>query len=226
MFCSEWSLVKLENKLLTAIPLRCKCWTCYDCAPLRKKRLINECLAGAPDLFITLTSKRIPGGDPDQAAQQLVKAWRTVRARYIKAHGKSSLPFMAVFEATKNGWPHLHIVARCKWLDQGWLSQQMDALIQSPIVDVRRIKNTNKMVNYITKYCGKNPHRFQGVKRYWRSLAFIKPAPEEEEVYDEHNTKWIIVEEYFKRIRDTWALPIRLTPKAYNSMRRYYGIPP
>lgn len=192
MFCSEWSLVKHTLGAVTIIPLRCRCWSCTECRPARVQRLIEEARAGLPTIFITLTSRRRPNRSPHRAARDLVTAWRTVRQRYIKVHGPGSLSFLAVFEATKNGWPHLHIVARCRWIDQRWLSRQMAALIGSPIVDVRKVRGVREVANYVSKYIGKNPHRFEGVKRYWRSLDYLEPVEQAPPVEELEVPLWVV----------------------------------
>lgn len=122
----------------------------------------------------------------------MVRAWRTVRREYLAAHGKGSLDFIAVFEATKRGWPHLHIVARAGWIDQRWLSKRMAALIGSPIVDVRRVDGVGKVAHYVAKYLGKNPHRFEGVKRYWRSLKYLSPVDDQEPLNPGVPPVWIV----------------------------------
>jgi len=195
MYCKEWCLVKRTNPELTIIPLRCKCWTCEECQPGRRLRLIAEGLQGFPNTFMTLTTWRRPGACPEAAARALVKAWRTVRQEYLKKHGKRSLPFLAVFEATTAGWPHLHIIARSKWIDQKWLSRRMDELIGAPIVDVRRIEKRARAVRYVTKYVGKEPHRFVGVKRYWRSLDYLLPSADHVEPEEGVIIPWRIVRE-------------------------------
>lgn len=178
MFCSEWSIVKRAGSTAHVLPLKCKCWHCDECRPGRTRRLVEEAKAGGPTLFITLTSRRRPDLTPSQAAQALVASWRIIRRQYIKEHGKGTMPFLAVFEATKKGWPHIHIVARAKWLSQKWLSKRMATLIDSPHVDVRRVHGKSKVAAYVSKYVGKNPHRFAGVKRYWRSLDYLLPPLE------------------------------------------------
>lgn len=186
MFCSEWALVKINFRTATVLPLKCKCWHCDECRPGRTRRLVEDAKAGAPTLFITLTSKRRADLTPSQAAVHLAHAWRQLRREYVREHGKGSLAFLAVFEATKKGWPHLHIVARCKWLDQKWLSARMAALHNSPVVDVRRVHSQSKVTAYVSKYVGKNPHRFTGVKRYWRSLDYFFPVAEKPyDTYDD-----------------------------------------
>jgi len=205
MFCAEWALVKIQFRTATVIPLLCKCWTCDECRPGRTKRLVEEAKRGAPTLFITLTSKRRGSLTPSQAAQRTVVAFRQVREEFIREHGKGSFPFLAVFEATKKGWPHLHIVARCKWLDQRWLSARMAALDASPVVDVRRVHEKSKIAAYVSKYIGKNPHRFEGVKRYWRSLDYLLPPdPAEEDPWDEVPA-WEVVQRLWQNVADDLA---------------------
>ncbi len=208
MFCAEWSLVKHDDPWTTIIPLRCHCWTCDDCRPGRVRRLVSEAKAGAPNLFVTLTSRYDPTGSREVAARRLVGAWRQVRREYLKAHGKRSLPFLAVFEATKRGWPHLHIICRARWLDQRWLSKRMGALIGAPIVDVRRVKGLGKVAAYVSKYVGKNPHRFAGVKRYWRSLDYLSPVADTDENKKDPRGTWEVVEmnwrEYAVLLAPSW----------------------
>ena len=179
MYCAEWALVKVSFRGAKVLPLMCKCWTCDECRPSRTRRVVEEAKRGAPTFFITLTSRRRPDLTPSQAAQRLVVAWRKVRRDYMDEHGKGSIAFMAVFEATKRGWPHIHIVARCKGFQEMWLRKRMRKLIGSPVVCVRRIHDRSKIAAYCTKYIGKNPHRFAGTKRYWRSLDYLLPPVEE-----------------------------------------------
>lgn len=183
MYCTDLRLVNNTAEKVTIYPLRCKCWTCEHCQPMRHAQLVRDGMRGRPNTFLTLTSNPKTGKSPDDRARSLVIAWRKVRKEICKEYGYKKLPFMAVFEATKAGEPHLHILARCKWIDQGFLSRRMAHHIGAPIVDIRRVKNTATAVHYVTKYVGKQPHHFKGTKRYWRSLDFLLPfdEPEQEE---------------------------------------------
>jgi len=200
MFCGEWALVKHSFPAIKVIPLRCRCWSCDECRPGRVLRLIHEAKAGLPTIFITLTSKRIEGGDPALAARELVAAWRTVRKEYMDRYGPHSIPFLAVFEETKKGWPHLHIVARCKWLSQRELSKRMDELIGSPVCWVESLKTLCKIANYVTKYIGKNPYRFGGTKRYWRSLDYLTPEDDPESLASDAPPVWEVVMQSVARV--------------------------
>lgn len=198
MFCAEWSLVKRLQPGIIVIPLRCRCWSCEYCRPWRAAQLVQEAKNGKPNLFITLTSRYQTNRSPDAAARDLVTAWRQVRAEYLAKHGHGSLPFLAVFEATKRGWPHLHIVARAGWVDQGWLSKRMAALIGSPVVDVRRVKSAGQLAAYVAKYIGKDPHRFYGTKRYWRSRDYLKPLAEQDTDDAGAGDPWKVVQQHWR----------------------------
>lgn len=181
MICREWVLVKVLDQVLTAEPLKCKCWHCEYCQPIRCSQLKHLATMGQPDTFLTLTVNPERGIDADERARDLARAWRSLRLRAMRRYGYRSLPFLAVFERTKNNEPHLHILLRCKWLDQKWLSRQMLHLIDAPIVDIRRASTKSKVCHYIAKYVGKEPSSFKGTKRYWTSRDYELPDPREEE---------------------------------------------
>jgi hypothetical protein len=154
------------------VTLRCKSWGCDECQPRRKAQLIALAKSGKPDTFITLTVN--PGTllDPARRARALARAWPKVVKAAKKKYGYKSIPYLCVFEATKKGEPHLHILCRVKWIDQGWLSNQMDRLIGAKIVDIRRVRSTGQAAHYISKYVGKEPGHFNSCKRYWRTQDY------------------------------------------------------
>jgi hypothetical protein len=183
--CRQWLLVKDHGSTQEAEPLKCRSWSCYYCAPDRRKQLIALAASGLPDTFITLTVNPSRGISPAHRARCLADAWRVIRRKAAKLQPNGKLPFFAVFEATKLGEPHLHILARSKWIDQKWLSDQMRSLTGAPIVWVERIKAGGTIFAYIAKYCGKDPQRFGNCKRYWTSQDYQVEvyAPEEDEDY-------------------------------------------
>ena len=175
MLCCEWTLVKSFSTHLTAEPLKCRRWSCDYCQPYRASDLRRQARDGKPDTFLTLTVNPMVGKDPDHRARTLVRAWRLIRLRAIRKYKYKSIPFIAVFEATKAGEPHLHILCRVPWIDQRWLSRQMAELMSAPICDIRRIKHVGQLANYVAKYVGKDPQAFKRCKRYWASHDY-KPA--------------------------------------------------
>lgn len=184
MLCGEWTLVKQIGEKLYAEPLKCRCWHCEHCRPHRVNQLKALARDGHPDTFLTLTVNPATGESPDDRACALSRAWRLLRLRAMRKYKYKSLPFLAVFEKTKNGEPHLHILLRVKWLDQRWLSEQMSLLIGAPIVDIRRVTSQKGAARYIAKYLGKDPHSFDGCKRYWRSQDWaLEVEPDDERIY-------------------------------------------
>lgn len=219
MLCQSHTIVKNEKDRVTFYPLRCRCWHCPECHGARTARLIAEAKQGKPNIFITLTSRRRTNWTADYAARRLAWAFRVIRAEYLRAHGKHSWPFLCVFEKTKKGWPHLHIVGRAKWIDQKWLSKRMGALTDSPIVDVRRVSGLSKVANYIAKYLGKDPSRFEGTKRYWRSQDYLDPSPEEEPAP-------IIPYFYWETIDEDWRTLAARFEKGLGTLKwfRHYAV--
>lgn len=178
-FCEVNSILAQYSPGIKINPLSCNRWSCAECCEKRRSRLKSEAFRGRPNAFITLTVNPKIGTGPDHRARDLVEAWRKVRRRAKIKWGNVRIPFIAVFEETKAGEPHLHILCRLKWIPQNWLSDQMKAEIGAPIVDIRRVTSKSKVASYVAKYVGKNPEKFGGCKRYWRSLDYlIEPRKE------------------------------------------------
>lgn len=165
--------VDLQTGEVRAGAVWCKSWHCEHCAPIRQKQLMAQAAQGEPNKFITLTSKYRPDEmSAHAAAQELVHAWRMVIQK-AKRHGLfKNIQYIAVFELTQRGWPHLHILARCPFFPQAWLSKQMDKYCSSPIVDIRSIKSKKRAAWYVAKYTAKAPEKFDRCKRYWRTHKY------------------------------------------------------
>lgn len=86
--------------------------------------------------------------------------------------GPEKLAFLAVFERTKAGWPHLHILIRSRWIDHKWLRAQMLDTMRSPIVSIERLHDMHKGAIYCAKYCSKALTKFLFCKRYWCSQNY------------------------------------------------------
>lgn len=179
MYCGEQTVVKYAGAERLAVSLRCRAWTCPDCAPIRQAGLTAQAVGGHPNKFLTLTSKRREGVTPVQAAAQLAKAWRLLRLRLMRRYDLKTLPFLAVFQATKLGWPHLHILLRGPWLDQTYISATMRELTDSPIVDIRAVDNEGRVAIYVSRYVTRETERFGTCKRYWQSRDYDE-RPEDE----------------------------------------------
>lgn len=170
--CREWSLVNHHPSKTTAICLKCRSWTCEHCRPERRRQLMAQAASGAPNRFITLTINPREPGTPDEHLKMLSHAWRVIVQRLRRRNPKKAIEYLAVVEATKRGEPHLHILFRGPFVKQSVLSTWMNELTGSPIVDIRRIKNTREVVRYVAKYITKQPAQFGTSKRYWQSTNY------------------------------------------------------
>lgn len=153
--------------------LRCKSWTCSQCRPRRQKRLKWQARSGNPITFITLTCNPHYHESQGDAARAMTKAWRAAR-RAIEAHYKGRKgEYLTVVEATKLGWPHLHVLTTRPWIDQAWLSNLWKTLTGAHVVDIRRVSNQGMAASYVAKYLGKAPHRFLHCKRYYFTRGYL-----------------------------------------------------
>lgn len=204
MLCSEASMVKRGLDGIQAVSLRCRSWGCPLCEASRRKQLVALARSGDPTTFITLTVNPAYGSSPEDRARQLVEAWRTVLVLVREEYGYEKIPYFCVFEATKNGEPHLHVLARVGWIGQKWLSKQMALLMNAPVVDIRRVRNKKKLAYYISKYCGKEPHRFATCKRYWttRSWELVKFQPAE--APGRWHYRWRLVRTPLSALAEDW----------------------
>lgn len=200
-YCNRFTIVKYDGERATAHPLRCRAWSCKHCRPWRKSQLVREATEGKPRTFITLTSNPMHLDTPEQRAHALVDAWRhIVRTLRVRPAFKN-MQYFIVMERTERGEPHLHILARMPYLKQKWLSDEMRKLTNAPIVDIRHVDSPKHAAYYCAKYCGKDPHRYEGCKRYWRSLDWLHPTRSEVKAQRDPDTEFFFVAMSFSEYR-------------------------
>jgi hypothetical protein len=66
----------------------------------------------------------------------------------------------------------------------------MAELVDSPIVDIRRIRGVNKVIRYVAKYITKAPKQFDGSKRYWNSQNWEPPYEPKDSSAEPDTAKW------------------------------------
>jgi hypothetical protein len=176
--CREWllhrqSLTHAESKLLL-----CRSWNCEHCQPIRKRQLMGLATSGQPNRFLTLTVNPAFEDSPEARLTALAKAWNIVCKRLRRRYKGKPIEFLAVVEETKRGEPHLHILLHSPFIPHDLISQYMAELINAPIVDIRSIKSSRQIANYVAKYISKKPAQFGSHKRYWQSRAYDQSDPE------------------------------------------------
>lgn len=172
-YCGSWSAVREEDGVFTAVPLRCRSWSCPSCAPRLKKRLINALQGVEAHRFITLTCNPALYPDPPTAFRALSVALGVLIKRIRRLHPQAEFEYFVVWEVTRKGWPHLHMAARGAPLSQPWLSSQWRDLTGAAIVYIRRVEHPEDLVSYLAKELAKAPTAPAGMKRFRTSRNFL-----------------------------------------------------
>jgi len=214
MLCRERSLVNENSSGGIAIPLMCRSWGCDYCAPRRQRDLIALATRGDPNRLVTLTISPTVGAGPADRAARIARAWRLVAARWRRKYPASKLEYLAVFEATKRGEPHLHILCRSGFIPQRWLSDQMRGIVNSPICDVRAVNNGRQAARYIAKYIGKEPHHFATCKRYWHTRGYEVVDASASPETTAWGSAWLVDERPLAEILRDWTRE-RKNPQPY-----------
>lgn len=192
MLCSEASLVNHGLRALRAITLRCRCWSCDFCLPMRKARIVKDVAAGQPTKLLTLTTRVIEGGDPVAEARRFTVWFAQLIRRIKKRCPGQEIAYFVVREATLQGWPHIHVALRSPFIPWKWLTEQWQEISGSPGVDIRAIYKSADAAKYLAKYIGKDPHRFGGTKRYWHSRNWFDVRPDPRPRSGDWDSKWSI----------------------------------
>lgn len=166
--CVSW----FDSGKMCASGLSCNRWDCDTCKPRRLRGLKSLAKSGRPTTMITLTCRHTSFDSPAEAAQRLVQSWRLVLQRAKREGIAAGVEYLCVFEQHKSGWPHLHILCRAPYIDQQWLSDRMAEYADGPNVWIRKVRSQRMAAYYVSKYCSKGPHRYDGCKRYWRSQGY------------------------------------------------------
>lgn len=170
--CGGWSLEAQEGNVRKCITMWCHAWSCPDCAPYRAAALRRFACDGDPRTFLTLTVNPRTNESAEARARDLSDALKIMIKRARRKFTKAPIEYLAVFEETKKGEPHLHLLMRAPYIPQRWLSAQMDELIRAPIVDIRRVGSAKQAAFYVSKYVSKATRTFGKLKRYWSSKGY------------------------------------------------------
>lgn len=127
--------------------------------------------------MLTLTSR--PGGErtPEDGFAELLQSWRQMRKALRKRYGYRQVPFLAIWERHKSGWPHLHIILRGVYIPQRWASSFMDRRNSAPVVDIRLIHGGKQAAAYVAKYVTKETFAPKHSKRYWSNCHYPMERP-------------------------------------------------
>lgn len=159
------------------MPLYCRKWSCEDCGSFQRKRLRRRLIAGQPDTFITLTTNPTLHLTPSAAFLNATKAVNLLMKVIRRHYPKRRIEYALVWEKTKKGYPHAHILLRAPFIPQAFLSRAWERLSGAPIVDIRRVRTQGEAAAYVSKYLAKDPAVPAGYRRYRTSRQYSAPPP-------------------------------------------------
>lgn len=96
-----------------------------------------------------------------------------LRQYLCRTLGWKSIPFLAVIEKHKSGWPHMHLLLRCTFIHHKLIRDWWVERFNSPQVIIKRLHDPREAAIYVTKYLAKAPTAFEGCKRYWSSRDYV-----------------------------------------------------
>ena len=154
-YCMKSSIVgqNKERTHVITIPMPCKSWDCKVCGPRKRAIWIQRLTAGKPEREITLTCPVGKFASSDCAAILMKKAWAKLVGKIRRVWGP--FEYALVFELTKNGTPHMHILCRGSYIAQKWISRWWDKLGIGPVVYIQSVKGEKLHAAHACKYLAK-----------------------------------------------------------------------
>lgn len=174
---STVSFFSSEDSAFHMVRIVCGTWACDYCGPVKRAKLSVRIKLAKPNRFVTLTAAadqtKTPREVYDQTRRQISELAKTYRR-----DGKE-FEFCRVLEVHESGYPHYHLIVRSPWLDQKELSHRWCHFTESYIVDVRKLSNDKKGINYVMKYLGKQEHvPFTNRRVSYTRNFFVKEPPQ------------------------------------------------
>jgi len=176
--CRSQSLLGTNaDGALAALPLFCGRWDCEECGEYKRKRLRKRLLDGEPTTLITLTTNPAVHASPLDAFLNATTAINKLFKRLRRRFPTRKIEYALVWETTKKGWPHAHILLRSPYLPQNLISRLWVSLTGAFIVDVRKVASRAHAAAYVTKYLTKSPEVPSGYRRFRTSRLYAAPPP-------------------------------------------------
>ena len=192
--CGAWSLTSSDQGVARALPLRCRSWGCSRCGRRMRWRLSHLIAEARPTKFVTLTSNPARHASPYAAFRAMSAALPKLVQRLRRLHADEEVEYLAVWELTKRGWPHLHIAARMPYTPAPWLKAQWLELTGASIVDIRTTTSGDDAALELAKYLTKDMHAPPGTRRFRASARFLPEPMRPRREPDEVRADWALEE--------------------------------
>lgn len=190
--CKSLSVVGLRaDGHMVTMPMYCRRWSCPDCGKHQRRRLKKRLVAGQPTTFLTLTTNPKAHPDPEEAFRQASVAINRLVKVLRRRYGATRIQYALVWEVTKRGYPHAHVLLRAPYLPQKLVSREWQRLSGANIVDIRAVRSQGEAAAYVSKYLTKDPATPYGAKRYRTSRRYSEIAAKGELTTRLEVTEWL-----------------------------------
>lgn len=176
MLCAEACRVKSGHGVAAISVLHCKLWSCSICEPRNAARLRADIKGGHPGKFLTFTARPDAMAGPAVQARRMKRWVRQVFEEWRRRHPGKEVEYLAVVEAHKSGWPHVHVAARAPSMDWRELRALWEAISGSYRVDIRAVRKQRGFARYLAKYLTKGSQVEGWGKRHWCSQGWLGEA--------------------------------------------------
>lgn len=153
--------------------MRCRRWRCPRCGPALRNRLVHLVAQQPPTALLTLTVDTKRYDNPHEAARRMAWAFSRLVRDLRRWSAPAPVEYLAVWERTKAGWPHLHVLVRGPFIPQRLISGWWNNLTGSPVVDIRPVHGARAGGRYVTKYLTKDPDPFNQGRSIRASAKFL-----------------------------------------------------
>lgn len=179
MLCRERSAVKSGEGRTTISLLHCKMWSCPFCEPRNAAALRYQIKRGHPSKFLTFTCRPPTERTPPEQARWMKRKVRQAFEEWRRRRPGIEVEYIAVIEAHKSGWPHVHVGARAPSLDWRELRAIWEELTGSFQVDIKKVQKQGGFAKYLAKYLTKGERVEDWGKRHWCSRGWLPDQDED-----------------------------------------------
>lgn len=169
-----------------------------------RRRLIHLVSEAPPQRMLTLTAWTKAFDDPQDAARRMARQFPRLIALLRRALPQAPIEYLAVWERTQAGWPHLHVLLRGPYVPHALVSQLWARLMNSPIVHLKRLDDSAAGARYVAKYLTKDPDPFGQGRALRASRGFLvepmRPQSTREctlgrvDLYEGNVWEWLLAE--------------------------------
>lgn len=143
---------------------KCRDRFCIPCSADRSAKLARRLRERIDDMDVSFLTLTMRDNDQDLAGllDKLIASFRRLRqTERWKIAVRGGVSFIELkFNADKQRWhPHIHAIMDSTWIDQAWLSDEWLRITKTSFkVDIRRARNNEHAIGYLTTYGAKPLH--------------------------------------------------------------------